>query len=527
MTRSPEGDAGAHDGGESFVALLQRRARSEPSRVFARFDGLALTFADLDRQSDALAAEIRRRGIARGERVAVMMRNALPVLALIIGLAKAGAVWVPVNPRQRGAGLRYLIENSAPSLVFADAGAVADLEAAGVEAGRIVAHEEGASALDAILSGPAEFNEASPSADDLFAVMYTSGTTGQPKGVRVSHAMLAVAADGAAIVSDAKPGDVLFVWEPLYHIGGAQLLVLPLIRDVTLAMVPRFSAGQFWDEVRRERATHIHYLGGILQILLKQPPQDHDREHPVRVAWGGGCPPETWEPFRRRFGVQIHECYGMTETSSIATCNIAGPVGSVGQPLPWFDLRIADAGGQPVGPGSRGGIELRAKRPGALFEGYFNNPQASAAAFRGAWFSTGDIGSLDAAGNLFFHGRASDSVRCKGENVSAWEVEHVAAQHPAVEDCAMIGVPNGLGDEDIKLFLKPKPGQTVDFAAFSAWLGGQLAPYQMPRYIAVIADFERTPSERIMKHRLPKSTTGCWDRADATPSQPSTASLPQ
>ena len=370
----------------------------------------------------------------------------------------------------------------------------------------------GADGIAAWLSGDGAFDESPPAPDDSFAIMYTSGTTGPPKGAIVSHRMLRLAGESVTRVSAARDGDVFYMWEPLYHIGGAQLLVLPLLRRALLAMVPRFSASRFWAEVRENAATHIHFLGGILQILLKQPPDPLDREHGVRIAWGGGCPTHVWRPFEQRFGVQIRECYGMTEASSITTCNDSGVVGAVGRPVPWFSVALLDPEGHAVPQGERGEIVVRTTIEGALFPGYFRNPEATARALRDGALYTGDVGSFDADGNLIFHGRLSDSVRCRGENVSAWEVEHVVAGHPDVEDSAMIGVAAEVGEQDIKLFVQPKQGHTIDPAGLSAWLSQRLAAYQNPRYIAVVAAFERTPSLRIMKHKLPRATDACWDR---------------
>jgi crotonobetaine/carnitine-CoA ligase len=326
--------------------------------------------------------------------------------------------------------------------------------------------------------------------------------------------MLRLAGEAVALVSAARDGDVLLVWEPLYHIGGSQLIVLPLLCDVTLAMVDRFSARRFWQDAKAYGATHIHYLGGILQILLKQPPDPLERSHGVRIAWGGGCPKEVWQPFEQRFGVEIRECYGMTEASSITTFNDTRTVGTVGRPVPWFTVALQDRNGGPAARGERGEIVVRSSRSDAIFPGYFRNPEATATALRDGALHTGDLGSFDDAGNLLFHGRMTDNVRCRGENVSAWEVEHVAAAHPDLEDCAMIGVAAEIGEQDIKLFVKPKPGVSIDVPALSAWLGHRLAPYQNPRYIAVVEDFERTPSQRIMKHKLSPGLDDCWNRLD-------------
>jgi carnitine-CoA ligase len=498
---------------EGFLGLFDATARSAGARVFARDDGKPVTFADLDRMAQALAAALRRRGIRQGDRVATMLRNGRSALAVMFGLAKAGIVWVPVNVQQRGEGLRYILEHCDPRLVIAEADLVPAIQAAGAPVPALmVSGGDGEDRLEALLAGDAGFDEPAPGPDATFAILYTSGTTGPPKGVLLSHQMLRLSGEAVALVSAARDGDVFIVWEPLYHIGGAQLIVVPLIRDVTLALVDRFSASRFWGQVREAGATHVHFLGGILQILLKQPPGPLDRSHGARIAWGGGCPKDVWRPFEERFGIAIRECYGMTEASSITTFNDTGTVGAVGRPVPWFSVELHDEHGRPVASGERGEIVVRSGRADAITAGYFRNPEATAKALRGGALHTGDLGLFDPAGNLIFLGRMTDSVRCKGENVSAWEVERVAAAHPAVEDCAMIGVAAEIGEQDIKLFLKAKPGMAIDLAALSHWLGERLAPYQNPRYLALVDEFERTPSQRIMKHRLSPRRDDCWDR---------------
>ena len=512
---------------EGFISQFADTARREGDRIFALFNGAPLTFGALDRMTDALAAGLRGRGVARGERVAVMMRNSRAALVTLLGLAKAGIVWVPVNAQLRGEGLRFILEHSDPRLVIADADLVPIVRECGanIQDGSLIVSGDpnAAERFDELLVQRTSFEETLPAPHEPFAISYTSGTTGEPKGVIVTHQMLRFAGEAAALVSAARNGDVLLVWEPLYHIGGSQLVVLPLIRRVVLAMVDRFSASQFWDQAREYGATHIHFLGGILQILLKQPPSPHDRSHGVRIAWGGGCPKDVWRPFMERFGVEIRECYGMTEASSFTTFNDSGVVGAVGKPVPWFSVDLRDARSNSVAPGERGEIIVRPKRPGAITPGYFRNAEATAKALRDGELHTGDLGSFDTEGNLFFHGRTTDSVRCKGENVSAWDVEHVAAMHPAVEDCAMIGIAAEVGEQDIKLFVKAKPGFTIDIAKFSDWLGARLAPYQNPRFIAIVDEFERTPSQRIMKHKLPRETAGCWDRLSGSRSKSATA----
>jgi carnitine-CoA ligase len=493
-----------------FVGLFNVLAQATPDRAFAHFGEEALTFGALAAASARFGAWLEALGVAPGDRVALMLRNGEAALSLMLALGRTGRIWVPINTQAVGDSLAYVLRHACPRLVIAEADLLPAIAAAGVElGGRLIEVEAARQAAANLSAGPRV--PPPPPADAPFAIMYTSGTTGRSKGVLVSHRMLRLAGEAAALVADPAPGDVLYLWEPLFHIGGAQMLVLPLIRAVRLALTQGFRARTFWADVRAAHATHIHYLGGILQILLKQPQSSFDREHGVRIAWGGGCPAEIWAAVVARFGVAIRECYGMTECASITTVNVDGPIGSVGKPVPWFEVAILDAAGRRVDAGARGEMVIKARLAGALTQGYFRDQEATAEAFAGGLFRTGDLASCDADGQFFFHGRMTDSVRVRGENVAAAEVEGVVRQHAGVEDCAIIGVAADVGEAEIKLFITLRPEAKLAAPELSAWLRQRLAPYQRPRYIAVLDAFQRTPSARIIKHVLSRRTDDCWD----------------
>ncbi len=502
--------------------LVERRARESPDGVFCFFGDEALTFGGLGEAVDRLASGLAGVGIAAGDRVAVMLPNHPDHASTLLALAKLGATHVPVNVHLKTLGLRYLLEHSEARGVIADARYAAELGPALAGPPRVetVVWRGGAPAAGpgrtvrfeavAAAGGPeAPRHEAGP--DHVVAIMYTSGTTGPPKGVMLTDRMCRTAGRTAGLVADVRPGDVVFQWEPYYHIVGLQNIVLGLHYGVATALVERFSASGLWAETRRHRATQIHYLGGVLALLMKQPPREDDARNPVRIAYGAAAPPAMWPLFERRFGVRIRECYGLTEGASFTTANFEGKVGSVGKPVDHFEVRIVGDDGRPLGSHQVGEIVQRGREPGLLMPGYFKNPEGTRAALRDGWLHTGDLGYCDEDGFFYFCGRKMDSLRRRGENVSAWEVERVVAMYPGVEECAVIGVPAEVGEDDIKVFVKMAGGQLVEPLDLVRWCERHLAYFQVPRYVELVDEFPRTPTQRIRKEELPRSVARSWD----------------
>ena len=343
--------------------------------------------------------------------------------------------------------------------------------------------------------------------DDALVINYTSGTTGIPKKFSRSDRVLQIGSLGCLLIGDLGPGDVLLFWEPLYHGAGSQTALAAIMERVTLALTPRFSASRFWSEAKKFGATRIHYIGGIPSILLKQPPGPADRDHGVQIAWGAGCPADIWQQFEDRFGVHVCEGYGLSEVANFVCINRDGPRGSIGRVLPFFDVRIVDDDDNDVPAGATGQIVVRGKQQ----ENTSRSMNAVATTTTDGWIKTGDLGRQHENEYLFFEGRKSDSLRRRGENVSAWEVERIIAQHPAVAECALVGVPSGFGDDDLKVFVRVIPMCGMTELELIKWCDERMPYFQVPRYVAFVQELPKTPSQRIRKGELSRSITDCWD----------------
>ncbi|MGF6774095.1 crotonobetaine/carnitine-CoA ligase [Paraburkholderia sp. GAS199] len=489
--------------------LLAAGLTFDPSRAFLQFDDRAVTCGEAVAHIVQWQAWFGEQGVEQGDRVAVMLGNSPEHIYLIYALMLSGIVWVPVNTRLRAAGLEYVLQHAEPKLFVIDAEfdpVSASIDCAGARRVRLPSFDTERSPAPAsgMLTPRIGIH-------DALCIIYTSGTTGAPKGVVFTHRMMRISSEAALRVADVREHDRLFMWEPLCHIGGAQMLLLPFLMPVSLHVVPRFSASQFWPQVKRAEATQLHYLGGVLDILMQLPPGTEPREHTLRVAWGAGIAASAWNAIEQRLNVQLRECYGMTECSSFATLNTTNKPGSIGRALPWFELELLDENGREVGIGEPGEIVLTSKVEGALLPTYLKNEEATQSALRGGKLHTGDHARRDADGDLYFIGRRTDSMRVRGENVSAWEIERIFAAHPAVQASAAIGVASSVGEQDILLNVQFKQ-DAVTWETLHEWASERLASFQLPRYYRAVAHFEMTASERIRKHLLSRDTGDAWDR---------------
>lgn len=499
--------------------LLEDRGVHTPDVIFCIEGDTKISNRTVEQRVNALANSFSQLGIGAGSNVAVMMGNHAEHIFTFFALAKLGAVWVPINVNLRGVSLEWIIEKAAPRAIIADAEFWEQLEPAVTNRVEllILRNPTGGGivrkSLDfaAVTKGAVTLPDGKPTLDETRAIVFTSGTTGPPKGALLTERMLQTCAIAAGIAADVQSGDVFLLWEPIYHTAGAQICILALREPIALAVVPRFSASRFWDQVHRYGVTKIHYLGGVLDILLKSTPTPNDRKHTVKIAFGAGCSREAWRVFEERFGIQIREVYGLTEGSCFTTLNASGKIGSIGKPYSYLEVRIVDDAGNPLLAGQIGEIVMRGKEPGLIMKGYLGDPETTAAALENGWLHTGDLARYDEDGDFFYVGRKTDSIRHRGENISAWEVERVLNSHPAIQESAVIGVKAEVGEQELKAFIKLVVGVNLHPIDLIEWCDLRMPRYQIPRYIAFVDAFEKTPTLRIRKERLSKDTISCWD----------------
>jgi len=498
--------------GPGLAASLQTLSESDPDRVYLRSRKATVTFGELNERVVKTADILRERGVRAGMRVALALEVSAEHITLVFALMRIGAVWVPTNTQLKGAPLQHHLNDSKASLLITETHSPLseNLPESLPRRELLLPSETQYPILEIDTSGLHEQHQGSEWADlaGVCLIMYTSGTTGPPKGTLVTETMIRAAVLGALEVTKPKLGDVYYVWEPLFHIGGAQVMFLPLFCSASLAIVPRFSASRFWTDIVEFDVTHIHYLGGVLQILIQLPPTPEERDNCVRIAWGAGATREVWAACKDRFRFALHECYGMTEVSSIVTVNRDNPNGGVGVPFPWVE--IATQGEERDASCSRGEILVRGRVDGMITPGYLGNPEATASSRDGAWFKTGDLGRIRNE-NLHFEGRNSDSIRVRGENVSAWQIESVFSLHPDVDRCAVVGVSAEVGEEEMLLVVTELEGKQISPAELIGWGEDRLARFQVPRYVKTIADMPLTPSQRISKHQLSRDLGGSYD----------------
>jgi carnitine-CoA ligase len=508
----------------TLPAILDARAQATPDDRFVTYRGADRTFGEALEGAERGAAALAAVGVGKGDAVAVMLPNSFEFLDVWLGAALLGAVVVPVNNALRGEGLRYIVEHSDARAAVVDAPfleAYDDALSAGTGPDRCFARGSDGGRweeLGALLAGghpPAARADVQPG--DLAAVLYTSGTTGLPKGAMTCHnAYVRTGFEYACTYVQLRSDDVLWTCLPLFHINAQAISVMPaLLSGRPLVLSPRFSASGFLDEIRAEGATVFNYIGAMLTILLKQPVRPDDAANPLRLTTGSSAPAQQWREFEERFGIQIVEIYGLTETAGVCLASPPADVrpGKCGVPLEWAEVRIARDDMTECDRDEPGEFQVRSKLPNIMFQGYYKNDEATEKAWAGGWFHTGDRGLRSDDGYFTFLDRLKDSIRRRGENISSFEVERVVNSHPAVGESAAVGVPSDLGEEEVMIVVVPRPGEEVDPSELVEFCAARMASFQVPRYVMLRSELPKTPTEKVQKFQLrDEGVARAWDR---------------
>jgi crotonobetaine/carnitine-CoA ligase len=503
----------------SLGALLRARAVELPDRPYLTVSGRGYTFAELDARSDTVATALYRHGVRAGDRVALLTPNRPEVVELFFGLAKLGAIQVPLNAALKGEFLRYQLDQSQASVIVVDADGVAALAPVADELPDLRlcvlldGDYDGAGLGGIAQTGYAEFarDTAAPPAVSVDAaatmtIMYTSGTTGLPKGCLLSHGYYQRAARAVGRGVEMTEQDVLFTTLPMFHAAAMFSTVIGgLVYGTSAVIDPAFSARNFLTRAAEAKATIAFAVGAMGNALLATPPAAADRAHRLKTMVVAPFPPQAQQAFRDRFGIEPHaQLYGQTECMPI-TCT---PLSSMrdragcGTPADDLELGLLDDEDRAVAPGEIGEIAVRPKERFVMFDGYWNQPEATLDAFRDLWYHTGDFGRLLPSGQLEFIDRKKDALRRRGENISSMQLETAIAAHPKVVDVAVHGVASALTEDDVKACVVLAEGAIVTPEELFAFFSEQVPSYAIPRYVEFLDELPRTAVGRIMKYKL-------------------------
>ena len=507
--------------------ILARQAERYGERILLIAGETRWTFAQTAAIAAASAQALVDAGIKPGDRVALMCSNRPEFLQVYLGCAWLGAIAVPINTALRGFQLSHIFRNSRPALLVVEAQFVVAIES--VEAGvelppRTWVIGEAAGAVGARLSAvplPA-LGAAAPagavSPGDTVAILYTSGTTGPAKGVCCPQAQLFWWGIYSARALGIREGDVLFTTLPLFHTNALNAFYQALLNGCTYVLEPKFSASGFWAAAQQHNATVGYLLGAMASMLLAQPKTANDSTHCLRVALGGGVPPQIHGPFRERFGVPLVDGYGSTETNFVFAGTIPSDrPGTMGYLAEGIEAQIVDENDSALPDGQVGELVLRAREPFAFATGYFGMPEKTVEAWRNLWFHSGDRVVRDPDGHYRFIDRMKDSIRRRGENVSSWEVELAIQSHPAVAACAIYPLPSELGEDEVAAAILLEPGQSLEPVDIVRHCEGQIAYFAIPRYVRILSQMPLTENGKIKKGVLRDAgvTADTWDREAA------------
>lgn len=497
----------------SLGAWLADRAQLTPKRRALTFEGTTWSYAELSERVDRTAGALRELGVRHGDRVAFLGLNHPAFFELLFATARLGAIFVPLNFRLTGPELSFVVNDAGAHTLVAD-----DLHKAVIDGIRaelpcrcFLASEtagEGWPSLAEAAAGATPYTGGERiDADEVALIMYTSGTTGRPKGAMLTHGNLWWNNVAALLLTDTLETDVSLVCAPLFHIGGLNVTTLQaLMKGAELVLHRAFDPARFIDDIARYGVTTVFAVPAMLLFVSQQPAfADADLTTLRSIVCGGAPVPEPLIKLYNGRGVQINQGYGLTETSPCATFLTPewslAKLGSAGRPPMLVEIKLVDPAGAAVTePLARG--ELCVRGPNVM-RGYWNRPQETAEAIDpDGWFHTGDVAYADEDGFYYICDRIKDMVITGGENVYPAEVESVLHDHPAVADVAVLGLPDARWGEAVAAVVVPKAGEVLDLEGLREFAGERLARYKLPTRLETVESIPRNPAGKVLKFEL-------------------------
>ncbi|MCD2198190.1 long-chain fatty acid--CoA ligase [Actinomycetospora endophytica] len=489
----------------NLAAHLVDQARDRGGAAALLVGDETITYDELSERAAAVAARLRAHGLAPGDRVGLVSANVPAFPVAFYGALMAGCAVVPMNPLLTGREIDYYLEDSsARAVVAAESVAGAARETAGARDLPVVELADSGQLDDS--GQPAEEGPsvAERTDDDLAVVLYTSGTTGQPKGAMLTHANLTSNARTAAeTLIRATPDDVIMGCLPLFHVFGLTCgLNAAVLSGASLALLPRFDAGRALQTISWHRVTVFEGVPTMYSAMMGVPDAGSHDTSSLRTCLSGGAamPGEVLRGFEETFGCAILEGYGLSETSPIVSFNQPDQerrVGSIGTPVRGVEVRVVGEDGADVAPGEVGEIAVRGE---CLMAGYLDRPEATAESIPDGWFRTGDLARADDDGYLFIVDRKKQLIIRGGYNVYPREIEEVLYEHPAIAEAAVIGLKHPSLGEEVGAAVAIAPDAEFDPDAIRAFCKERVAPYKYPRHIWQVDELPKGPTGKI-QHR--------------------------